>query len=180
VETATAPPPTSRNTSGHRGDSDPAENIAALRNAIRGGVLDDGCTHTGGQVERERDAALAEACMLRARLRDAWAQRDEAQRACVAAQREARGLARAMDGMQAHVDGVNAAWRAASERSAADAQLIASLRAQLDDLLAPAVPARGRRGKRSPNPDPTRPLIPAAQPARTARTTDQKENPWPA
>lgn len=125
--TTTIHPPTSHGA--HAGP--PGSDARQIINSLRGALA--------GQADWQRVAETAQALEMEARnrLREVEAQRD-------AALREARGLARALYGIQAHVDDTNGENRRLRELRADDAARLGVLEAR----LASAEAELGRRGRR--------------------------------
>lgn len=101
-------------------------------NSLRGALAEQ------GDWQHAAEVAQAEAMAVRNRMREVEAQRD-------AALREGRGLARALYGIQAHVDETNAENRRLRELRADDAARLGELEARLAAAEA-ELARRGRRG----------------------------------
>lgn len=127
MSATTIHPPTGHGAHAGPPGSDPHQIINNLRGAL------------AGQADWQRAAEVAQALEMEARnrLREVEAQRD-------AALREARGLARALYGIQAHVDETNGENRRLRELRADDAARLGVLEAR----LASAEAELGRRGRR--------------------------------
>lgn len=126
MSATTIHPPTGHGAHAGPPGSDPRQIINNLRGAL------------AGQADWQRAAEVAQALEMEARnrLREVEAQRD-------AALREARGLARALYGIQAHVDETNGENRRLRELRADDAARLGVLEAR----LAAAEAELGRRGR---------------------------------
>lgn len=114
MQSATVHSPAGTPPGSHRRPHDPAESIAALRQA----------SAALAEYQRAVEAAQSEALGLRNRLLQVEAERD-------AALRENRALHRTLLGIQGHVDEANAENRRLRELRAADQALIKDLRREL-------------------------------------------------
>lgn len=126
MSATTIHPPTGHGAHAGPPGSDPHQIINNLRGAL------------AGQADWQRAAEVAQALEMEARnrLREVEAQRD-------AALREARGLARALYGIQAHVDETNAENRRLRELRADDAARLG----EVESRLAAAEAELARRGR---------------------------------